>query len=124
MERRVFVKLSAFTAVALTVPLTEGCAHKNDPLTLPLLFSRFADKKTIVEAGLAYRKMFENENSQSALGQALSANKPAMDPGALRSALQNQVKKDFAAGKIITVDGWILSVTEVRQCALFSILNA
>jgi|SRR5579863_8736456 len=123
MERRVFVKLSAFTALALSVPFVEGCAHKNDPLTLPLLFSHFADKKTIIEAGLAYRKMFENENSQSALGQALSANKPTMDADALRSALVRQCKQDFSAGKIVTIDGWILSVTEARQCALFSILN-
>lgn len=124
MERRVFVKLSTFTALALTLPFAEGCAHKNDPLTLPLLFSHIADKKTITEAGLAYRKMFENENSQSALGQALSANQPTMDPDALRSALERQVIQDFAAGKIVTADGWILSVTEARQCALFSILNA
>jgi hypothetical protein len=124
MERRVFVKLSAFTALALTVPFAEGCAHKNDPLTLPLLFSHFADKKTITEAGLAYRKMFENENSQSALGQALSANKPTLDPDVLRSALEKQVKQDFVSGKIVMVDGWVLSVTEARQCALFSIVNA
>jgi len=124
MERRVFVRLSAFTALALTVPFAEACAHKNDPLTLPLLFSHFADKKTITQTGLAYRKMFANENSQSALGEALSANVPTMDPDALQSALEKQVKQDFVAGKIVTVDGWILSVTEARQCALFSIVNA
>jgi hypothetical protein len=88
MERRVFVKLSAFAALALAVPFAEGCSHKNDTLTLPLLFSHFADKKTIREAGLAYRKMFKNENSESALGQALSVNKPTMDQDALRSALE------------------------------------
>lgn len=124
MERRVFVRLSAFTALALTVPFAESCAHKNEPLALPFLFSHFADKKTIIEAGLAYRKMFEKENSQSALGEALSANNPTMDSDALRSALAKQVKQDFVAGQIITVDGWILSVTEARQCALFSIINA
>jgi hypothetical protein len=124
MERRVFVKLSAFTALALAVPFAEGCGHKNDTLTLPILFSHFADKKTISEAGLAYRKMFEKENSESALGQALSANKPTMDPVALRSAVEKQIKQDFVAGNIVTVDGWILSVTEARQCALFSIVNA
>jgi hypothetical protein len=124
MERRVFVKLSAFAALALTVPFAEGCAHKNEPLALPLLFSHFADKKTITQAGLAYRKMFENENSQSALGEALSANKPTMDSDALRSALEKEVKQDFVTGNIVTVDGWILSVTEARQCALFSIVNA
>ena len=124
MERRAFVRLSAYTALALTLPFAEGCAHKNDPLTLPLLFSHFADKKTITQAGLAYRKMFGNENSQSALGQALSANMPTMDADALRSSLEKEVKQDFVAGNIVTVDGWILSVTEARQCALFSILNA
>jgi hypothetical protein len=123
MERSDFIKLAAIAAVVLTVPLAEGCGHKNDPLTLPLLFSHLADKKTIIQTGMAYRKMFENENSQSALGQALSANKPTMDPDALRAALEKQVILDFAAGRIVTVDGWVLSVTEARQCALFSIIN-
>ncbi|MGZ3777630.1 MAG: hypothetical protein ACXVIY_02405 [Mucilaginibacter sp.] len=124
MERRVFVKLSAFTALALSVPFAEGCAHKSEPLALPLLFSHFADKNTITQTGLAYRKMFENENSQSALGEVLSANGPTMDADALRLALAKQVKQDFVMGKIVTVDGWVLSVTEARQCALFSIVNA
>jgi len=31
------------------------------------------------------------------------------------------VKQDFGNGKIAVVDGWILSVTEARQCALYSL---
>jgi hypothetical protein len=33
------------------------------------------------------------------------------------------VARDFADGHTVLVDGWVLSVTEARQCALFSLLG-
>jgi hypothetical protein len=34
------------------------------------------------------------------------------------------VRSDFAEGRTVVVHGWVLSVTEARQCALFSLLHA
>jgi hypothetical protein len=31
------------------------------------------------------------------------------------------VQRDFAAGRTVMLDGWVLAVTEARQCALFSL---
>lgn len=39
------------------------------------------------------------------------------------SADPEHVKADFAAGRIVVVDGWILSATEARECSLASILR-
>ena|SRR5581483_4520656 len=125
MERRVFIKLSAWTALALSVPLAEGCKSNpgDNPLALPLLFSKITDIKSINEAGTAYRKMRKSEDDKNVLTQLLSKSN-LTDKDAIRTALDNQVKQDFRSDKIVTVSGWVLSITEARQCALFSILNS
>jgi hypothetical protein len=38
--------------------------------------------------------------------------------------LENKVENDFKTGKIAVIKGWVLSLTEARQCALFSILQS
>jgi hypothetical protein len=35
--------------------------------------------------------------------------------------LENKIKEEFSAYKTIIVSGWIISPTEARQCALFSL---
>jgi hypothetical protein len=42
----------------------------------------------------------------------------AADAGALRAAVRARHVEDFAAGKVASVRGWVLSQTEVRLCAL------
>jgi hypothetical protein len=38
------------------------------------------------------------------------------------NSLENQkIKHDFDTEKTIVVKGWVLSITEARQCALFSL---
>ena len=124
MERRTFIQLSAYAALALTLPFAEGCSSKNSPMELPLLFSKIADKQMLIEAGDAYRKAHPNENEESAISELLSRGMPTLDKDALRRALSSQVKQDFIAGNTVTVSGWVMSVTEARQCALFSIINS
>lgn len=40
----------------------------------------------------------------------------------LRAMLQDQQRADFALGRTITIDGWVLSETEVRLCAVAAII--
>jgi hypothetical protein len=126
MERRAFVRLSAYTALALTLPFADGCkSNPNDaPWSQPLLFSHIVDVKTINEAGKAYRKMVSNEDDKGKLTMLLTAQNTITSKNTIQSSLDNRVKEDFKTGKTVTVSGWVLSVTEARQCALFSILNA
>lgn len=126
MERRTFVQLSAYTALALTLPSLNGCNtdSKEKVISQPLFFSHLADAKTIRESGLAYRKLKPSEDSQATLVSVLSGNDQSNDRDAIRDRLDEQVKQDFKTGKIVTLTGWVLSETEARQCALFSILNS
>jgi hypothetical protein len=60
-----------------------------------------------------------------ALGRRYRELVPAVDLFALRprrSTVSDLVRDDFAGGRTIVIDGWVLSVTEARQCALFSLL--
>ena len=128
MQRRVFIQLSAYTAAALALPFTNGCATKPmDVEAQPLFFSHLVDAKTITEAGRAYRKANKNEDDENKLKTLLLATNglsASSDDKTIRSMLDSNVKSDFKTGKVTMVNGWVLSLTEARQCALFSILQS
>ena len=42
----------------------------------------------------------------------------------LRVALAGQIRADFAAARVVTVDGWVLSETEARLCGLAALSAA
>jgi hypothetical protein len=42
----------------------------------------------------------------------------------LREALAGQIRADFAAARVVTVDGWVLSETEARLCGLAALSAA
>ena len=125
MQRRTFIHLSAYTAIALTLPMIDGCGLNSTDkiLSQPLFFSHLVDTKTINETGLAYRKLFPSENSQSVLNKLLLGSNASNDKTMIQKQLDARVDQDFKEGKIITAKGWVLSVTEARQCALYSILS-
>jgi hypothetical protein len=88
------------------------------------VFSKLADRKTITEAGLAYRKRFPKEDNKTVLGNLLLGANASQDKSVIQKQLENRVLNDFKTGQTVSAAGWVLSVTEARQCALYSILNA
>jgi hypothetical protein len=126
MERRLFVKLSAFTAMALTLPLAESCGgSKEIAVAQPFLFSQLVNDKTISEAGLAYRKTYVAEDNKEKLSRLLLDGQDAsLDKGELQAMLDKQVTTDFKQGNTLVVKGWVMSITEARQCALYSLLKS
>jgi hypothetical protein len=127
MQSKDFIYLSAYTAVALAIPKASGCCDQIDVETQPFFFSHLADIKTIIATGLAYRKTHREEDNKNKLAELLLANSPlqsSSDDKAIQSMLNNKVENDFKTGKIAVVKGWVLSLTEARECALFSILQS
>jgi len=58
----------------------------------------------------------------AARGPALPPDSPTTDE-ALRADLEERIRNDFVYGNTAAVDGWLLSLTEARLCALVSLLT-
>ena len=71
------------------------------------------------EIGQSYRALVPAENDRTTLEAVLRA-----ELCAARESNADPVRADFAAGRVIVVRDWVLSRTEARQCALFSLRSA
>ena len=76
------------------------------------------------QLGAHYRAARPSEGSADALRTAISNGHRIRIPLLGIGSLDDQVRDDFAAGRTVRVDGWVLSVTEARQAALFSLTPA
>ncbi len=127
LDRRQFLQI---TAVGIVVSLTgSACAVDGgvdaSALERPELL-RMLGPERVRELGARYRAAKPNENSANALRAAISDTEPhgLRLPWIARRSIEHRVQDDFAAGRTVLVDGWVLSATEARQCALFSLASA
>jgi hypothetical protein len=60
------------------------------------------------------------------IGRSYRASSGERDPATLRHSIDASpgVQDDFANGRTVIVNGWVLARTEARQCALFDALHA
>lgn len=123
MDRRRFLTIGGVSAAAFAAsgfwgwtpaPLTsEAWAH-------PALRSMLDGVASIDALGRRYRAARPEENSRAALIRALHAGLDAQ-AALTRERLDERIRADFAQGRTIQLNGWIVSVTEARQCALYSL---
>jgi hypothetical protein len=122
MKRRTFITITATGIAAVAVPLLyrscQGMGY-DSALAEPRALSLIWDEETIEAVGKSYRKLVPEERKARALARLLSEGIPAEDVD-MGKALEDKIKSDFETGRTVAIDGWILSVTEARQCALFS----
>lgn len=119
MKRRTFLSLTVTGAVSMSIPWA-GCNSfgndRNDrikTLATPGFLSQICDKATIDAIGTAYRAQANTEAQQDKLIELLRSSKD----------LANDIQDDFSSGRIVVIRGWVLSLTEARQCALYSLLS-
>ena len=131
MERRHFIILSALGAVAVSTPLLHCLGA--DPvldrrLSIPQTISELMSRDAIMGIGKAYGASFPKDYTIRKLEKLLSANpsgKPitaASSQKQMYSILNQNIQAEFSSGDTLVLSGWVLSVTESRQCALFSLL--
>ena len=128
MKRRDFIQLSAFTAAAISLPLLHSCgpASSQHIMSKPMFLSRLFDESSVKDAGKTYLQKNQGENDEKKLIGLLSDNSSianSSDETFIHQYLDQKVKHDFETGATVLVKGWVLSVTEARQCALFSLIN-
>ena len=115
MKRRNFILLGAAGVAAVSIPTAFhffGDVEYDKALADPQSLSLIWDTQTIISTGNKYRLQTPAENTERSLVKKLKAD---------LLTLEEKIRKDFETGNTVIVDGWILSKTEARQCALFSI---
>ncbi|GAA4944255.1 hypothetical protein GCM10023314_16560 [Algibacter agarivorans] len=123
MKRRKFILLSGLgiSAIAISTWYYKFNTPEYDQLlTEPELLSHIWDDTTIGEIGEMYRKQFSDENSERKLIKHLS-DYESTEITTITEVLRKQITDDYNKGNTVMVDGWVLSRTEARQCALFSL---
>jgi hypothetical protein len=126
MNRRSFVILGTVGLAGVSIP--SAYSYINDfkyaePFARPESLSLIMEPQTIRLLGEMYLLQRPYENSDRALLSLIS------EGGADHSNpsdynLASKIRRDFVTGNTIVIDGWILSLTEARQCALFSMSKA
>jgi hypothetical protein len=129
MKRRTFIlaTVAAGTAIAVPVLYNRYKAAKWDrPLIRPVMLSHFCDEDAIRQIGASYRSKFPAENTDRQLidlllpgnsGKVVSATDNAVDG----SQLIEKIQQEFKSNQVLTINGWVISITEARQCALLSL---
>lgn len=125
MIRRDFLKLTLAATPAMALALNAchpGAASPQEALAQPESLYGIMDKAELQAIGKAYLAQFKS--TKEALQTQILGQNP--DPGSSASGTSRQiaaaVQQDFAAGRTIILNGWVLSLTEARQCALHTLI--
>lgn len=125
MKRRNFILLSAtgFAAIAVPSLVLQSCAIEYDKsLALSQQLAYIWDKETMITVGKEYQKKYPKENSEQKLAKLLL--KDISNEEGILMTTEQKIIADYKDDNTVLLDGWILSVTEGRQCALFSITQS
>lgn len=113
MKRRRFVFLSLAGTAAVSLPLSD-CGTGNNTKGPEFLQSLIGKNKT-KEIGKSYVERFPSEADSKKLTALISAALNEQPGSPANLSIQNE----FRGGKIVIINGWVLSLTEARQSALF-----
>ena len=125
LDRRRFLQLSALGVVSSLADVACDRDERSVASTpdRPQLLSVLGPDR-VREIGSHYRSATPGENTPDALRAAISKSRGFHIPLLGNESLDDQIEDDFEEGRTVVVDGWILSVTEARQAALFSLTPA
>ena len=119
LDRRRFLQLTALGVIG-SVTETACAREKGSAFAHPQLIEMLGADR-VRQLGERYRSATPAENSVEKLRDAISRGGQFH---IFRSSIDDQISDDFKNAHTVVVDGWILSVTEARQAALFSLTRA
>src|SRR5665213_2252683 len=126
MLRRNFIVLSTFAAAAVSLPLlkcTSADPELDKKLAIPEILSQLIDENSIKDIGKKYGSSNPNDYSEKSLeqelkkgieGKSVTSGTPLNE---IYSILDKNIQNDFESANTLVISGWVLSSTEVRQCA-------
>lgn len=128
MKRRTFIHLSAFAA---TLAIPSLWSFKPDEtvknvLRKPLFLSQICSLNILHEIGTRYKSLAPLEVDSVQLTELLLTDKgkrrfQSSDPVELSDFIERKINYDLSTGNTVIVNGWVISRTEARQCALLSL---
>jgi len=125
MKRRNFILLTTGGVAAIAIPTwyyKYGPLEYDTLLVEPELLSYIWDDQTIEEIGKKYQQQYPDEKTERKLVKLISK-RISSNSNVLNEVLKQQIEEDYKNERIVMLDGWLLSVTEARQCALFSLTH-
>ncbi len=126
--------LIAFAAAACFIgerirPVALRPLFRNPEAPAAKLANLFAHKESAATIGSAYLRSTPTEAAVPILLARLFRNQPRpghrevrTDVETRRKTLAQQIRRDFATKQVVTVDGWVLSLTEFRLCGLATLV--
>jgi len=121
LDRRRFLQLSTL-GVAATI-VGDACVGSDRPDVADdrpnLLEMLGPDRVRMI--GKQYLASKPAETTADALRSAISKSRHESRVPLMPRSLDDQVREDFINGHTVLVDGWVLSITEARQSALFAL---
>lgn len=130
LSRREALKLALATAVLMLsssqLPAAAALRRAERSLLPIQLTTLLSNRQSAAALGRAYLAAYPHEQQVAALLNQIATSAAARDtawPGqSLRDLLGQMLTDDFAADRVVILQGWVLSVTEARLCALALLL--
>jgi hypothetical protein len=132
MQRRKFLHVSAVatTAIAITgISCKRHYPAYYNVLDKPAKLSGICDLNTIRKIGMNYQLQTPVESSLDKLADLLSEDSAgnkissSSDDLFIQNQISQKIKHDFETDNTVIVNGWVITVTEARQCALLYAMN-
>jgi hypothetical protein len=119
-RRSVIAFLAGSTAWPWYRAALESKLNRSQPILVSLLET---PRSAYTIGAMCLKSLSPNEKSIPQLTNTILASvgcdiEAMTTKQAVKSRIVNQVRADFAAGTVVSVDGWLLSMTEVRLYAL------
>jgi len=123
MKRRDFLGITTVGVAGLAWAggSAEAAGVARATLAHPHLLDVLRNEHLVAALGRRYREQVPSEHDARALEAAILADAPVEASVEPRRWLADRVQQDFALGETVTIDGWVLSRTEARQAALYSL---
>jgi hypothetical protein len=126
MQRRKFIQVSAVGTTAFVITGISCKSHHPafyNVLDKPAKLSGICDLNTIRNIGMTYRLQTPAESEADKLAELLAVDSAgnkisSSDDLFIQNLLNQKIKHDFETDNTVIVNGWVLTVTEARQCAL------
>jgi hypothetical protein len=128
MKRRTFIISASTVAVGIPVAyyLTKHKWRTGNPLSMPDMLSNFCKEEELKAMGIKYREMVPAESEKQKLTDLLLTDNNgkkirASNTSLVETTISDKIRGEFNTNNTILVNGWVITVTEARQCALFSL---